>query len=128
MPSSRGFFDCTGATKCPPPKWVKVEASSGQTLFIDIQSIERVSEIPVPPSVEDFYRKFGRPPKSNVVRALIYTDDGLPISQTNAGWYDFDCDRPYMSGPQGSRSSHTDFLPPKSIGYQLRTIACGGQY
>jgi hypothetical protein len=40
----------------------------------------------VPPYTDE-YGKVGR-----IARALIYFDDGMSISASNAGWYDYDCE------------------------------------
>ena len=101
-----------------PADWREVKADNGQSTYIDIASITYRTDF-VPPFDD---RHVGR-----IARALVYNDDGMPISMGNAGWYDFDCEKPYMLRQVGVwPAPPAQFLPSQSTGYEIRQIACTG--
>jgi hypothetical protein len=122
----RGPFECTEQFyrnhQCKPMRpadWQVVEAGNGQNAFIDKASISYRRDL-VPPYTDEAGKQ-GR-----VARALIYFADGMPIGASNAGWYDIDCDGPYLLGQAGtSTPMSAQYLPPKSFGYQIRAVVCG---
>jgi len=124
-PMSRGLFGCNDRTPgchMPPPDWFKIEADNGQEVYVDLASIAYRRDL-VPP-YSDENGKVGK-----IARVLIYFDDGMSLNLSNAGWYDYDCDDPYLIGRAGVWTPQpAQYLPPRSLGYQLREIACGGPY
>jgi hypothetical protein len=125
-PAGRGPYECTEWLyrnhRCEPMRpanWTGVEANDGQMAYVDTASVRHRRDL-VPPFTDENGR-VGR-----VARALVFFDDGMPIGAENAGWYDVDCDGPHLIGRAGTwPPAPAQFLPPKSIGYEIRSIACG---
>jgi hypothetical protein len=112
-PQSRGPFGCERGVTCLPAQWEKLEDDNGQVYYIDVATIRSFDSV-----------------KRNIfgfrgVEALIYVDNGAPVSHLNTGWYMFDCDKPYMVGRVGF-APRPEYLPSRSIGYRLRNVACQG--
>lgn len=125
-PVGRGPFECTEPFyrrhQCEPMRpaeWTALSSDNGQTVYVDVASVKFRRDL-VPPFTDE-HGKTG-----TVARALVYFEDGMPIGASNAGWYDIDCDGPYLLGQAGVfHRMPAQFLPPKSVGFQIRAIACG---
>lgn len=126
QPTGRGPFECIEPyyrmRQCEPMRpasWMKVSAANGQEAYVDTASIKYRQDL-VPPYTDETGRR------GKVARALIHFEDGAPINASNAGWFDYDCDGPYLIGQAGVLSTGpAQYLPRQSFGFQIRSVVCG---